>query len=195
MNSEQLLSLISEVSKVASSSEFRHHKWFKTYHLDIVHQIALELFSFYPTAHKTIVEALAWLHDYEKIIDHENQYNTELAATGSLLTRLDVTKDTKTLLLRYINLLNSKQNISTTPIEVQIVSSADGAAHMVGPFYHLYWYENPQESIEEIMTENKRKNTVDWQKKIVLPEARRAFEIRHKHLLEMNGYLPIKFLE
>jgi hypothetical protein len=74
----------------------------------------------------------------------------------------------------------SAQNI---PIEVKIVSSADGCSHFVGPFYALYWYENPQLSVDELIESNYKKLHKDWDRKIVLPEAKKAFDTYYQHML------------
>ena len=44
------------------------------------------------------------------------------------------------------------------------------------------------------MQDNIKKAMKGWDRKIVLPEARKAFEMRHKFLLEQNGQFPSKFL-
>jgi uncharacterized protein (DUF924 family) len=38
------------------------------------------------------------------------------------------------------------------------------------------------------------KATVDWDKKIALPEVKRAFAKRHAPVLEWNGRFPDRFL-
>jgi hypothetical protein len=44
------------------------------------------------------------------------------------------------------------------------------------------------------MQDNIKKATKDWNKKMVLPEVRKAFEKRYKFLLEQRGQMPERFL-
>jgi hypothetical protein len=58
----------------------------------------------------------------------------------------------------------------------------------------MWWYENPNKDYQELMQDNIKKATKDGNKKIVLPEVRKAFENRYKLLLERSGKIPEKFL-
>jgi hypothetical protein len=84
--------------------------------------------------------------------------------------------------------------LATAPIEIQIVSSSDAASHLVGPFITLYWHENPSMTIAELQAENAKKLTIDWEKKITLPEVKAAFAQRYEYALEIAGVLPDRFL-
>jgi dTDP-glucose pyrophosphorylase len=50
------------------------------------------------------------------------------------------------------------------------------------------------ESIEELMQDNINKLKKDWERKIVLPEIKKAFEDRNKFVNEQAGNFPNKFL-
>jgi hypothetical protein len=101
----------------------------------------------------------------------------------------------------YIETLDKKLviDLHTVPIEVQIVSSADGCSHMTGPFMDIFWNEGTDptfagKTFEELMALNLAKVEKDWQYKIVLPEARQAFETRYTFHKEQAGQLPQKYL-
>lgn len=198
MNAEeqQLLNKLKlAVTERSADENFVHHKWFVKYHLEIVEKIALELCEKYPHADTFKVLTLAWLHDYEKIIDFDNQYNTELQATKELLQQLGFETAFIEQMAADLNTYNAKENLADTTIEIQIVSSSDAASHSVGPFMCLYWYENPDFSIEQLMEANIRKISVDWGKKITLPEVKEAFSKFRDYNLQVAGRLPEKYLK
>ena len=197
MNTAQnklLQELKQAVTMRSADPSFVHHAWFVTYHLEIVETIAAELCEKYPEADRFKVMALAWLHDYEKIIDFDNQYNTELKATKQLMRRLGLDSDFIKDMANSLNIYNAKENLSAASIEIQIVSSSDAASHVVGPFTCLYWYENPTKTIEELMASNIRKISVDWEKKITLPEVKEAFASYRDFNLQVAGQLPQRYL-
>lgn len=183
-----------QVIERSRDENFVHHRWFVEYHLEIVEKLANELCERYPDADTAFVNALVWLHDYEKIVDFDDQYNTELEATRVLLESVGYAPEATKQLCDAINRYNAKDNLSSAPIEIQIVSSSDAASHLIGPFMTLWWYENPTKSIEELQNDNKRKLAVDWDKKITLPEVKEAFRQRYQHALEVAGSLPAAFL-
>jgi putative nucleotidyltransferase with HDIG domain len=189
------------VREVSANPEFLHHQWFAKWHLEVVEKIALELADKYPEADRDLVEVMAWLHDYGKIFDHDNQYEKTLTAGREKLTELGFPIEFVDKAISGIETLDKKMEIDLhqAPIEVQIVSSADGCAHMVGPFMFVFWnYETDQtfvgKSYEELMQLNLVKANKDWSRKIVLPEARAAFEHRYQHIIETSGQLPDRFL-
>ncbi|HYV33432.1 MAG TPA: hypothetical protein VE973_01105 [Candidatus Limnocylindria bacterium] len=179
-----------------NSKDFIHHEWFVKYHLEIVEKIALELCAVYKNADKDLVILMVWLHDYGKIIDFTNEHSMTLTAGKDKLLELGFSQDISDKAINYIELLDKKESLESdsTPIEIKIVSSADGAAHLVGPFFHLWWYENPKQPFQQLIKDNIQKSTIDWEKKIVLPEIKKAFEQRHNFLLEQAGNFPEKFL-
>jgi hypothetical protein len=195
MDNEQLnLALKKEVTAQSSRAKFVHHEWFVTYHLEIVEQIARELCTIYKNADPIRVNTLVWLHDFEKIVDFDNQYNTEQTATKELMKSIGYSDDAIQFYTQQINIYNAKIDLVHAPIETQIVSSADAASHLVGPFITLYWYENPDKSITELQSENRRKLNADWEKKVTLPEIKAAFASRRLHVMEISGELPEKYL-
>ena len=184
-----------KVIERSGDKRFVHHRWFVKYHLEIVERIARELCARYPTADTGLVDALVWLHDYEKIVDFDNQYNMQLEATATLMQRVGYAPHAVQQMCGMINRYNAKADLASSPIEIQIVSSADAASHLVGPFITLYWYENPSKSIEELQAENQRKLAVDWEKKVTLPEVKAAFDARYQNALEIAGIMPVSFLK
>ncbi len=189
------------VAETSSDPSFMHHKWFVKWHLQVVAKIALELCDHHPEADRDLVEVMAWLHDYGKTLDYANQYTTTLSAGRQKLTELGFSADMVDKAVKYIEMLDQKLviDLRSAPIEVQIVSSADGCSHMTGPFMAIFWNEATDptfagKSFEELMALNLAKVEKDWKYKIVLPEARRAFEARYHYLKEQAGQLPLKYL-
>lgn len=184
------------VIEQAASPTFTHHQWYVQYHLNIVETIALELCDKYPTADRNLVHTLVWLHDYGKIVDKANQYETTLTAGKEILLSHGFDPLFVEKAIEYVDIMDKKIDLwsDTTPIEVKIISSADGCAHLVGPFFSLWWYENADKTIPELLAGNIAKAMKDWDKKIVLPEARAAFQARHDILLEQSGHIPTSFL-
>jgi len=185
-----------EVIRLASNPEFVHHDWFVKWHLEVVDKISMELLDYYPEADKELVEVMVWLHDYGKIVDFEHEYEATLTEGKRKLEEVGFDVAFTEKAVKYIEILDKKMefDLRKAPIEVQIVSSADGCSHLVGPFFHFWWRENANKSIEELMADNNFKMDKDWNRKIVLPEARQAFEARYKIIREQVGALPDAYI-
>lgn len=182
------------VIQTAKLPTFIHHEWFIKYHLRLVECISLESCALYPRADRNLVLLLVWFHDYGKIIDIHHEHEATYAAGKEKLLELGFPLALVRKVVQYSTIFDNKTSIKQAPIEVQIVSSADGAAHLIGPFYALYWKEHNNQPYKNLMEENKRKGLVDWNQKIVLPEVKKAFLSRHKLLLEHCGVFPKAFL-
>ena len=186
-----------QLVKVASSNpDFIHHEWFVEWHLQIVEKIALELLGKYPEADRDLVLVMVWLHDYGKIIDFDNQYERTMSDGIVALVTCGFDEEFAQRAVDNIAHMDRKMevNLHDASIEIQIVASADGLSHMIGPFMSCWWKEQNHRSVTQLMEDNRRKIAKDWERKIVLPEARVAAQARRAYLLEMSGNIPDKII-
>lgn len=118
-----------------------------------------------------------------------DEYLTTLSAGRAKLTEIGFTRDFVERAISGIETMDKKMELDLheAPLEVQIVASADGCSHMVGPFLSIYWREHPELSTEELLTANLAKLEKDWTRKITLPEARAAFAERYSFLSEQGN--------
>ncbi|MDA3839568.1 MAG: hypothetical protein PF572_00625 [Patescibacteria group bacterium] len=190
------LNLKNKIKQLAGNKDFLHHKWFVKYHLEIAEKIALELCDIYKEADIDLVMALVWMHDYGKIINMNDQYQETQLSGEKLLLELNFPEDFSQKVINLIEIIDSKDSdkILAASIEVKIVSSADGASHLLGPFYHLWFYESPKKSIESLLEDASRKIRTDWENKIVLPEVKESFRHYFEVMKSANGILPENFL-
>ena len=167
-----LNSLREHITKAAADPAFVHHKWFSRWHLEVVEALTNDMLDIYPEADRNIAIAMAWMHDYGKILDFDNQYDAKYVEEGRLLMlSLGFEDSIATTVADNIKILDAKDNLQNANLETQIVSSADGCSHVAGPFMDLYWWENPNMPFADIMQENANYLSSGWQKKIVIPEA------------------------
>ena len=177
---ELLQSLRSFITDKASGPQFVHHKWFTKWHLEIVETLSKDLMGYYPDADGATVIALAWMHDYGKIINFDRQYDHTYIEQGRKeMIRLGFDESFATNIAESVKIFDKKEHLIDESIEIRIVSSADACSHLVGPFISLYWQENPDKPFEEIMAENVRKLSSEWDKKVTIPEAISAYVQLH----------------
>lgn len=193
---KELKILKDKIIELSANPDFIHHKWFIEHHLEIVENIAMELCDIYLGADRDTVYAMVWMHDYGKIIDFDNQYAKTLELWEVIMSDAWLPIDFSKKVLWFIEIMDQKMqlDISKTAIEIQIISSADGCSHFVGPFLNLWWYENSTKDYKTLMEDNIYKLNKDWNNKIVLPEARKAFEGRYNFHIERCWKLPEKYI-
>lgn len=191
---EKLEALQQKVVEINAELGFIHHCWYTQWHLQIVVKIASELAQHYPEADKSVVEAAAWLHDIGKALGdnggnakearrilEENSFSQAfIEEVVYVIERMD---------------MHSDIDISKETIEVQIVSSADGCSHLVGPFMPIFVYEFHDRPFFDLMRGNANKARLDWHRKITLPEAQKAFRKYYEVTLVQAGELPKKYID
>ncbi len=196
-----LTQLEAHVTQLANEEGFIHHTWFIDHHLKIIEQLVNELCDLYPHANRTVCLAMVWLHDLGKIITNKQKPREEedritLEESGKLLTQFGFSAQDTALTLACLQQMEALKSTPATSlhIETKIISSADAAAHYIGPFFALYWYENPTKSIESLITDNITKLQKD-QHKVLLPEVETFLQPRFALLAEYaRQNRPAKYL-
>jgi putative nucleotidyltransferase with HDIG domain len=177
-----------------SRKDFTYHEWMIDYHLKIVERIAMELCDKYSNADRDVVHALVWFHDYGKPIDENNERGITATEGVKALAECGFAQDFIEKVVTNWQIMERKNEIDlhSAPIEAQIVSTADGMSHFVGVFYASYFGDGGDFATTQRRL--KEKITKDWDRKIVLPEARQACEVRYLRAKELLGEFPDKFL-
>lgn len=188
---EKIEELKEKISLLARDKRFVHHKWFLKYHLELVEKISLELYEKYEEADLDLLLGLIWIHDYGKILGIKDEKEV-LEKSRSFMLEIDFDEKYVNKVIGLLEVFESKMtmDLSKSPLEVQIVSTADAVSHMYGPFYQMYCYENPAMAVEELMESNMRKLEKDWTRKIVIPGVKESLQGRYEFLRESFGDLP-----
>jgi len=79
---DELAAFRQHVIKESANPKFLHHKWFATWHLEVVQRIAVELCDYHPEVDRDFIELLVWLHDTARFFDFDDEYSTTLTAAA-----------------------------------------------------------------------------------------------------------------
>lgn len=205
--SDQIILLKEQVIHDCTNPNFIHSAWYVEHHLSIVETITLELLERYPQADADICLCMVWLHDYGKILKSTQKFKTDagnytLVASKELMRKIKFDNKKIETVLKGIELIDNAGNsdLSKASIEVQIVSSADGASHFIGPFFPIFWHENPNLTIDEIILGGKKnygttsKAEYDFKKKIILKEVKEKIRPFYEQVLGYNSKRRKKLL-
>lgn len=179
-----------------NNENFEYREWMVKDHLMIVERIAMELCDLHPEADRDLVFALVWFHDFGQPIDLANKYETTRTKGVEALRSVGMSEEFINKVLEAWLVMEKCQevDISKEAIEVQIISSADGASHITGKFYATYFLDDPSEAVSTIEKRLKKKMDRDWERKIALPEVKKSFENRYLLAREIIGEYPEKFI-
>lgn len=178
------------------NENFEYREWFIPDHLMIVEKIAMELCDVYKEADRDVVLALVWFHDFGKPIDEKNEREVTKVQGVEAMRQVGLHEEFIENILKLWTRMEMKNeiDISEEDIEVQIVSTADGASHFVGKFHATYFMDDGQETLKNLEERIGSKIKQDWERKIVLPEVKKAFLNRYLRALEITGEYPNKFI-
>ncbi|MFA6585698.1 MAG: hypothetical protein WCS86_00875 [Candidatus Paceibacterota bacterium] len=145
--------------KNCENVDFPYREWFVNDHLNIVEKIAIELCDIYKEADRDIVFALVWFHDFGQALDLKNIYEVTKEKGVEAMKSVGLPQDFIDKVVKLWERIEMKNeiNISKEPIEVQIVSTADGASHFTGKFYSTYFEDLQKEGVKSIEEELKKK--------------------------------------
>ena len=183
------------VIKNFSDPAFIWHEWMVDYHLKIVERLAMELCDLYPDANRDLVKVLVWFHDFGKPIDEESEREVTESQGVECLRECGFEEPFIELVVDNWRLMERKNEIDLrqSPIETQIISSADGMSHFIGVFHSSYFGDGDDFATTQRYLKDKIEK--DWDRKIVIPEARRAFQDRYLRSRELLGEFPDKFIK
>lgn len=163
-----------QVQKECSDPSFKHHTWFWDYHILPVLDIALKLADKYKVD-KELIELTVYLHDIGKIRGLDSHAESGAKIAAEMLSD----HPQKDLIVECIAKHNKPSE--DDKIEVKLIASADGAAHFLSPFHEIFFWENPDRDVRDIMAGNLKKAEKDW-KRIILPEAQEMAKAEMKAL-------------
>lgn len=109
------------VTEISANPEFLHHKWFAEWHLKIVERLALELCEYYPQVDRNLISVMAWLHDYDKILSKDGEYERYRLDQGrDKLIELGFDEEFANLAADYVGWADKKLEVDLreAPIEV-----------------------------------------------------------------------------
>lgn len=184
------------VIKNCDNESFEYREWFVNDHLNIVERIAMEICDTYKEADRDVVFALVWFHDFGKPIDVKNERAVTKEKGVEVMKEIGFAQEFIDKVYGcWVRMeMKNEIDISGETIEVQIVSTADGASHFVGQFFPGYFGDIPKKSLKETRAEIGKKIKQDWERKIVIPEVKESFIGRYKKALEILGEYPDKFI-
>ena len=135
---DKITELKEKVSLLAKNEGFVHHKWFLKYHLELVEKISLELYQKYPNSDLELLQGLVWIHDYGKIVGIKDEEEV-IEKSKEFMKEIGFEEEYVNRVINLLEIFESKMTVdlSEAPIEVRIVSTADGVSHMSVSYTHL----------------------------------------------------------
>ena len=145
---EKLDSFKKIVIENCENDGFEYREWFVKDHLAVVERIAMELCELHPEADRDLVFTLVWLHDFGKPLDIRDEYETTKTKGAEALRSVGLEEEFIEKVMEAWMTMEKKveKDMAKEPIEVRIISSADGASHFVGKFYATYFSDSADEA-------------------------------------------------
>jgi 5'-deoxynucleotidase YfbR-like HD superfamily hydrolase len=184
---EKIQKLAEIVKNSCSRQDFEYRDWFYDFHLTKVSELALLFAEIYAEVDADTVRVLALVHDFSKPFcsSKEDEKEQLLPMIQKQLLNLKFEQQFIEKIISVIREVESKDTLdmSTASIEAKIVSSSDGASHFFAPFFYSYFRNDKDEYIRDTMRRVVAKARRDWERKIVLPEAKELVRSRYELLL------------